>query len=390
LKKTAAAAASVVLGLLATSALAAPRPLSDVQLSHIVAGEKFIVVGEVSDTMVENGNPADPSLQNAWGISQGPATPIWVSDNNTGVSTLYSLPSFSKVPLTVVIPIGSATPAGSTGTPTGTTFTDLNFATPEFEIMQGGALHHALFLFDTEDGTISGWAFMTADPTHASIAVDESTDHAVFKGLTLANVGVGNTVPELYAANFHSNEVEVFNSDFQKIGQFTDTSLPPGYAPFNVQQLNGKLYVSFAVQKPDLHDEVDGAGLGFVDVFDLQGNKIATLVGNGPSSKLNAPWGLAIAPASFGSLAGALLVGNFGDGAINAYDPNTGKFLGTLKTTGENSIRIDGLWALRVSSDGELVFSSGPNGEQDGLIGVIKPASAPASWAFQSHVQLGR
>jgi uncharacterized protein (TIGR03118 family) len=406
--KTAAGVASVVLSLLATSALAAPRPLSDAQMSQIVAGEKFnlidvisdalenggpkfTVTGEISDTLTESGNPPDPLLQNSWGLSEAPAGgPLWVSDNGTGFATLYNFSNFSKIALNVMIP-GAG---GAQGSPTGTTFTD---ATSDFQVnLLDPVTHttvstHSLFLFDSEDGIISGWGIPAPNhfPTQASIAVDESATGASFKGLTLAFAGVGGTAPELFAADFTNNQVEVFDGSFTKIGSFTDPTLPPGYAPFNVQELNGKIYVAYALRQSVGHDEVDGRGLGFVDVFDLQGNKISTLVSNGRGSQLNAPWGLTIAPASFGKFAGALLVGNFGDGAIHAYDPNTGRFLGTLKASGEKSIIIDGLWALRDGPDGSVVFSSGPNSEANGLVGVIRPANAAASWAYQSHVVLG-
>ncbi len=382
---------SVAASLLASTALAAPRPLSDAQLSHVVAGEgfnKFVVVGEISDQFTESGNPADPLLVNSWGLSMGPGTFLWVADNGTGVSTLYDPSTFAKVPLNVTIP----GPGGAVSAPTGTTFTDF---TNDFQVNEpsGGGVQsvHSLFLFDSEDGIISGWGLLgggKAPPTTAAVAVDQSGAGAVFKGLTLQDAGVGGAFPELFAADFSQNKVEVFDSSFTLLGSFTDPSLPPGYAPFNVQALNGKIYVTFALRQPGGHDEVDGKGLGFVDVFDTQGDKIATLVKGGADSKLDAPWGLTIAPASFGKFAGALLVGNFGDGQINAYDPNTGKFLGTLKSTGEKSLMIDGLWALRNGPDGSMVFSSGPDGEAHGLVGVVRPSWAAASWAYQSHVTM--
>jgi uncharacterized protein (TIGR03118 family) len=189
----------------------------------------------------------------------------------------------------------------------------------------------------------------------------------------------------LFAADFTQDRVEVFNGQFHQIGSFTDHSLPPGYSPFNVQALNGKLYVAFALRGGGI-DEQHGPGLGFIDVFDMHGHKLSRLVSGGA---LNAPWGLTIAPASFGKFAGALLVGNFGDGKINAFNPQTGAFLGTLSSPGGAPLTIDGLWALRNGPDGTVVFSSGPDGETHGLVGVIQPNWAKASWAFQSHVVLG-
>ncbi|HEY2359208.1 MAG TPA: TIGR03118 family protein [Phenylobacterium sp.] len=377
--KTATAAAAFALSLMASTALAAPHPLSDAQMSQVVAGEDFVVVNEISDTNTEGANPADPLLVNAWGLSAAPAGgPLWVANNGTGTSTLYDFTSFSKIPLNVTIP----GPHGAEGTPTGTVFTNLALNT--FPVSEGGVSGHSFFLFDSEDGTISGWA-PTVDPTSAIIAVNQSASGAVFKGLAITNSGKADASAKIYAADFSQNRVEVFNSQFHQIGSFTDPALPPGYAPFNVQALNGKIYVAFALRGHGL-DEMHGAGLGIVDVFDPHGHKISTLVTGG---LLNAPWGLTIAPKSFGQLAGALLVGNFGDGKINAYDPTTGAYLGTVHSPGGVPISIDGLWAMRQGPDGSVIFSSGPDDEAHGLVGVVRPTSAPASWALQSHVVLG-
>ncbi|HZZ34496.1 MAG TPA: TIGR03118 family protein [Caulobacteraceae bacterium] len=373
--KTAAGVASIVLGLLATSALAAPVPLSDAQLSGVVAGEDFSIVNEVSDQFAIGANPADPLLVNAWGLSQAPGGPLWVANNGTGTSTLYRFPAFTKVPLNVSIPGGG----GEDSAPTGTVFT--SFDGNSFRVSENGVTGHSFFLFDGEDGAITGWA-PSVSLQHAIIAIDESSEGSVFKGLTLTNLG---SAPELLAADFANNRVEVYNNQFQKTGEFTDPSLPEGYAPFNVQTLNGKVYVTFALHGEG-EDEAHGAGLGFVDVFDTSGHKLQTLISGGP---LNAPWGLTIAPASFGQFAGALLVGNFGDGKVNAFNPTTGAFLGTLSDAAGAPLFIDGLWALRNGPDGTVVFSSGPDDESHGLIGVIRPNWAAASWAYQSHVTLG-
>ncbi len=374
--KTVVGIASIMLGLLATSALASPVPLSDTQLSGIVAGEDFTIVNEVSDQAAVGAPTTDPLLVNAWGLSEAPAGgPLWVSNNGTGTSTLYNFTSFGKIPLNVTIPGGG----GSDGAPTGTVFTSATGNS--FRVSENGMTGHSLFLFDGEDGSISGWS-PTVDLTHAIIAVDHSAQGDVFKGMTLTNLGAA---PELLAADFAHNQVEVFNNQFHQTGSFTDTSLPAGYAPFNVQTLNGKVYVAFALHGEGL-DEAHGAGLGFVDVFDTSGHKVQTLISGGA---LNAPWGLTIAPASFGKFAGALLVGNFGDGKVNAFDPTTGAFMGALSAPGGAPLTIDGLWALRNGPNGTVVFSSGPNDESHGLIGVIRPNWAAASWAYQSHVALG-
>ena len=378
--KTVVGIASIVAGLLATSTMAAPVQLSNAQLSGIVAGDdfkltNFTVVNEVSDQAAVGAPTTDPLLVNAWGLSQAPGGNLWVSNNGTGTSTLYAPGTFAKNPLNVTVP-GAG---GMQGAPTGTVFT--SGTGTDFQISANGINGHSLFLFDGEDGTISGWA-PGVDLTHAIVAVDHSVDGDVFKGLAIVNLDVGQ---RLFAADFANNRVEMFDDNFQQTGAFTDPSLPAGYAPFNVQTLNGKVYVTFALHGQGL-DEAHGAGLGFVDVFDRSGHKIQTLVSNGP---LNAPWGLTIAPASFGKFAGALLVGNFGDGKINAFNPKTGAFIGTLQSGGDHPLSIDGLWALTSGPDGTIVFSSGPGDESHGLVGVVKPSWAPASWAFQSHVKMG-
>jgi uncharacterized protein (TIGR03118 family) len=190
---------------------------------------------------------------------------------------------------------------------------------------------------------------------------------AIFKGLTL---GTNGGTPLLFASDFGHGAVSAFDSSFTQVNSFTDPNLPPNYVPFNVQNLNGKLYVTFALREPGAADETHGKGLGFVDVFDTAGHLERRLVSHG---KLDAPWGLAIAPQSFGKFAGALLVGNFGDGRINAYDPVSGKFLGQLKEAGDGKVSIDGLWALHTGPNGTIIFSAGPNDESHGLVGTIQP-----------------
>jgi uncharacterized protein (TIGR03118 family) len=383
---TAATLASLSLGLMAATALtaaAAPVRLTDAQLGAVVAGEDFdsaslafTIVNEVSDQASVGAPTTDPLLVNAWGLSQAPGGPLWVSNNGTGTSTLYDASGFAKIPLDVTVP----GPDGSVGAPTGTVFT--SFTGNSFRVSENGATGHSLFLFDGEDGTITGWS-PKVDLTHAIVAVDHSAAGDVFKGLTLLQLG---EAPQLYAADFAHDRVEVFNNQFHQVASFTDRNLPAGYAPFNVQALDGKVYVAFALHGEGL-DEAHGAGLGYIDVFDTHGHKLTTLVSGGA---LNAPWGMTIAPESFGKFAGALLVGNFGDGKVNAFDPESGKFIGTLSDGGGAALAIDGLWALRNGPDGVVIFSSGPGDESHGLVGVIRPTWAAASWAFRSHVALGR
>lgn len=348
-----AATIALAAGMLGAPALAAPVELNDASLDAVVAGIRFTVTGQVSDQVALNGHPADPNLVNAWGLSMGPATFLWVANNGSDTSTLYDPATFNKVPLVVNVP----------GAPTGTTFVGIPNA---FNI--SGPNTPTLFAFATESGTILGWNLNNLN--NAIVKVDESAAGSIFKGLTEATSSAG---PRLYATDFGHGVVSMYDSNFTKVGSFTDPNLPANYTPFNVQVLNGLLYVTFARRQPGAGDEDHGQGLGFVDVFTPDGTLVNRLVQHG---QLNAPWGLAIAPASFGKFAGALLVGNFGDGKINAYDPISGKFIGTLRGD-DNKIAIDGLWALHTGANGTITFSSGPDDENHGLIGTIS-ANHPA------------
>jgi uncharacterized protein (TIGR03118 family) len=304
----------------------------------------------------------DPNLVNPWGLSAGPATPLWVSDNGTDVSTLYSGAVRGSIP--AIVPLVVGIPGGA---PTGTVFN------PTSGFAVGGA--PARFIFDSEAGQITAWnqgLGTEAKPVAGS-------PHAIYKGLALAVTPKGAW---LYAADFHNGRIDVFDDHFGAVhlkpGAFTDHALPPGFAPFNVQELGGSIYVAFAKQDADAEDEVAGPGLGYVDVFDPQGHLLKRLVSGGA---LNAPWGLAIAPAGFGGLDGALLVGNFGDGAIDAYDAQTGASRGALMNEDGNPIRIDGLWALRFGNGvfgtpRSLVFTAGIADEAHGLLGTIVPAGS--------------
>jgi uncharacterized protein (TIGR03118 family) len=296
----------------------------------------------------------DTDLVNPWGLAQAnDSAPVWVSDNGTDKSTLYSRTSGTKNPLVVAIPGGA---------PTGIVFAT---AAAGFTITENGISGPASFIYDSEAGLIEGWN-SSVDQNNAVVAFDGSVDGSVYKGLA-----VDLTSNRLYAADFTNDQVELFNNSFVKTGSFTDHSLPNGYAPFNVALLNGKLYVAFAKRKRGSVDEIDKPGFGYVDVFDTNGNLLQNLIANGP---LNAPWGLAIAPSGFGTFAGALLVGNFGDGRINAFDATTGAMLGTLMKTSRKALKIDGLWALDVGPGSSTVsFSAGPGGEAHGLLGTITP-----------------
>jgi uncharacterized protein (TIGR03118 family) len=320
----------------------------------------------------------DTKLLNPWGLSYSSSGAFWVSDNNSGVSTLYD-GSGNKQSLTVTIP---AAPGGTQGTPTGTVFN----TTSGFKIRGTPAT----FLFDSEDGVITGWN----GGTTATIAVDNSSTGAVYKGLALGSDANG---PLLYAANFHSGTVDVFNQNFQPAsisGNFVDPTLPAGFAPFNVAIFNNFVIVTYAVQDAAKHDPVLGPGNGAIDAFDADGNFKLRL---GLHGRLNAPWGMAVAPSNFGTLSGDGLVGNFGDGTINAYSTTTFKFVSNLDDSNGNPIAIDGLWALKFGNGGlagptnTLFFSAGPNSEADGLFGSLtsNQSSAAGSGAQGFGIALG-
>jgi len=298
----------------------------------------------------------DPQLVDAWGIADAPGGAFWVNDNGTGLSTLYNTTGVKQgLEVTIPPPSGSAVTAAPTG---------MVYNTSGFNV--GGA--PASFIFGTEDGTISGWN----SGSSATLEVDNSAAGAVYKGLAL---GESNGASQLYAANFHSGMVDVFNSSYSTVGSFTDPSIPAGYAPFNVANINGLLYVTFAKQMgPTNHDEVDGPGLGYLDTFNMDGTNPHRLVSQ---AHLNAPWGMVVAPSTFGQYGNDLLVGNFGDGTINVYNPTSGAYLGTLDTAVGTPLAIPGLWALIFGNGGQggntgtLYFSAGPDNEAHGLFGSI-------------------
>jgi len=305
----------------------------------------------------------DASLVNAWGMSFGPTTPVWVSDNGSDSTTLYKGDTtgvpFAKVPLTVAIPDGA---------PTGQVFN----AGPDF--MVGGA--SARFIFASEHGFIDAWQPALTPNTMAVSMVQ--VKGAIYKGLAITT---GTSGSWLYAANFHSGRIDVFNGSFvlqHWQGAFHDSHIPSGYAPFNIQNLGGRLYVTYAKQGPT-GDDVAGKGHGFVDVYSLTGHLLKRLVKHGV---LNSPWGLQIAPAGFGKFGGDLLVGNFGDGRIHAYSRATGALEGTLEAANGKPLVIDGLWGLQfgngvAATPTTLLFTAGPGGEAHGLLGTLTPMEEP-------------
>ncbi len=311
----------------------------------------------------------DTNLVNSWGISFSATSPFWIADNGSGVSTLYVVtndtngaPVVTRQALVVNIP-----PGGGQGTPTGTVFNNL------------GGFNGDIFLFVSEDGTISGWRGSLG--TNAETLVPASTNN-VYKGMTLATNSDG--APILLAANFRQGTVDEYDTNSALVAQFADTNGTTGFAPFGMQMVNGTIYVTFAKQDAVKHDDVAGRGNGVIDTFDpLTGTftrfATGTAIRRGKVSAMNSPWGIAVAPDSFGIHGGQLLIGNFGNGTIMTFDPVKGKFKGLLNAVKGGSVKIDGLWALAFGNGAgagdtnTLFFTSGPDNESHGLMGQLTP-----------------
>jgi uncharacterized protein (TIGR03118 family) len=303
----------------------------------------------------------DPSLVNGWGLSAGPTTPWWASDNGTSLSTLYS-GTGAKTPLTVSV----------LGAPTGTVF---NGSATDFVISQSGSSGAARFLFSTEGGTILGWA-PTVNGTAAVVGADRSSVGASYKGLAIAN-------DRLYATDFHNGRVDVFDASFKLVttaGGFKDANVAKGFAPFGIQALGGDIFVTYAKQDAARHDDVPVPGQAYVDEFTPDGQLVARIVNSGKkNAPLVAPWGLALAPADFNVFGGDLLVGNFGNGRISAYAKhgNTWVYKGQLRLGNGAPIAIDGLWAIAFGNGSAagptntLYVLAGPSGGRHGLFGSI-------------------
>ncbi|MEP7057290.1 MAG: TIGR03118 family protein [Caldimonas sp.] len=334
-------------------------------LAATSSAAQFSVTNLVTDDQAAN--PAritDVGLVNAWGLSYPATGPFWISSNGTGTADLYAVNPATqntvKQALTVTIP--------GDGSVTGQVFNGNAAA----------AFGGDLFLFVSEDGTVSGWRGALGSTAEALVSGSAAN---VYKGAAFATTA-GSSY--LYAANFRAGSIDVDKGSAASpslTGAFVDPLLPSGFAPFNIQNLGGTLYVTYAKQDGTKHDEIAGAGLGLVDSYDLQGNLLARIATGGT---LNAPWGLAIAPSSFGALAGALLVGNFGDGRINAYDVTTHAFLGQILDLSGSELTIDGLWAIAPGNNGNagssalLYFTAGPDDESHGVFGVLTPVPEPS------------
>jgi uncharacterized protein (TIGR03118 family) len=315
------------------------------------------------------GQQQDTNLVNAWGLVSGPSTPWWVANNHSDTSTLYD---GNGNPIPLVVKVG--------GGPTGTVFNGGS----GFHVKHNGAEGPSVFLFATESGVIRGWnpnVPMPAPSTTAFKVADLTSEGAIFKGLAIASTNRGD---RLYATDFHNGKVDVFNGQFHLVhmpGAFEDPTIPAGYAPFGIQTVGNKIVVTYAKQDANAEDDTAGAGFGFVDMYGRSGKLLQRIASRGA---LDAPWGIAWAPRNFGEFSGDLLVGNFGDGVINAYEPEshgTFDFEGSLHRRSGNVMVIPGLWALEFGNGNAagptntLFFTAGPNGENHGLFGSIEAQS---------------
>jgi uncharacterized protein (TIGR03118 family) len=348
-----------------------PLPVDDLS----PAGERLADLPVIQQNLVSDGfvdaDHIDPNLINPWGISYPPTGPFWISDAGAGVTTLCNGTGATVIPTGghAAIVISTSEDDPRPGIPTGQVF---NGATGGFEITANDHTASASFLFATINGTISGWN-PTVDPAATVIAVDDGPEGAVYTGLAIASTDAGKL---LYVADFANHEVAVYDSSFKELDPILDPFIPASYSPFNVQVLEGHLFVTFAQLGPDGRS-VDGLGKGYVDEFDLDGTLLHRIASNGP---LDAPWGLAIAPASFGEFAGDLLVGNFGDGTINVYDRETNAFIGKLTGEDGTPIQNDRLWTLIPGNGGTggdtqvIYFTAGLENEEHGVFGSLTPA----------------
>jgi uncharacterized protein (TIGR03118 family) len=352
----AAIAAALVLGLMPSAARAKDKGDDATYQLHNLVSDGFVTADHT-----------DPNLVNGWGVAFNPFGFVWVANNGSGTSTLYD---GAGTPQSLVVNIPTPTDDGGGGNPTGIVFN----ASAGFIVSKAAVSGPSRFLFATEDGVIAGWA-PNVDTTHAVRAVDHSAGGAIYKGLALSAGGSGQL---LYATDFHNGKVDVFDATFAPVtlsaGAFTDHALPSGFAPFGIQAINGDVYVTYAKQDAAKHDELHGAGLGYVDVYDPNGVLLHRVASRG---SLNAPWGIALAPDGFGAFGNALLIGNFGDGRINAYETLLRVPLGSLRGSDHKPIQIDGLWGIAFGSGfanqsvNTLFFAAGPADEAHGVYGRI-------------------
>ena len=350
-----------------------PLGAQALDIASLRGGPGYVQHNLVSDGAVA-ADHVDPNLVNAWGVAFNPFGFVWVANNGSGTSTLYD---GNGVAASLIVQIPTPTSPGG-GAATGIVYN----ASAGFALGGGTARGPARFIFVTEDGIVAGWA-PSADATHALIAVDNSATQAIYKGVALS---AGSNKQLLYATDFHNDKIDVFDATFTPVtlaaGAFRDTRLPAGYAPFGIQAIAGDIYVTYALQDSAHEDEQHGRGLGFVDAYDPSGKLLSRIATRGA---LNAPWGIAQAPAGFGRFSNALLIANFGDGRINAYDPVFNLPLGELRDRGGRAIQIDGLWGISFGNGlldqpvNTLFFSAGPMDEAHGLYGRIDAQSGASS-----------
>jgi uncharacterized protein (TIGR03118 family) len=339
-----------------------------------------------SSTVVATAHTIDSNLQNPWGVAFAPGAPFWISDAHRNVTTLYTgIGANETQGITGAASVGVAIPASAAGVPANPTGQVYN-GNGGFLISTSNGQESALFILDGEGGTISAWAKDSGATavTAYDDGVTNGANHAVYKGLAIGTVGEATF---LYATDLHNNKVDVFDTNFSKPanmqGKFVDPNVPAGFAPFGIAALNGNLYVTFAKQDSAMHDETTGAGLGYVDIFDFSGNLMSQFASAGV---LNAPWGVAIAPAGFGSLQGDVLIGNFGDGSINIFSPNGTAMAnseGPLMSSSGQPFAFPGLWSL-VFGNGDadkplttLFYTAGFADQTDGVFGGITVTSSP-------------
>jgi uncharacterized protein (TIGR03118 family) len=325
-----------------------------------ITNTTFVQRNLVGDVTLYGAVTVDPNLVNPWGLAFASSGALWVANNGTGTATVYAQ-NGAKLQPTVTVP---SAVEGEPGVPTGM----IANASPDFVIPgtgAGPALGAATFILAGEDGTISAWNTNTG--SSAVLVADRSAQGAVYKGIAMA---LNGTASRLYLTNFTGNSIDVFDAGFTFVTSFTDPTIPVGYGPFGIQTIGNQLYVTYAKQHgPENEDDEPGIGNGFVDVFTPAGGLVRRFASRG---MLNSPWGIAVAPAGFGKFGGNILIGNFGDGTIGAYDPATGGFIETLRAPSGVPITIPGLWALGFPANSStLFFTSGPGDESHGLVGTL-------------------
>lgn len=355
---------------LAGAVAAGPTP------SHAQNNTTFVRTNLVSN-LAGKAKTQDKNLQNPWGIANFPGGPLWISDNNAGLTTLYN-GAGDIVPLVVTV---APAPGQTVGTPTGNVWNPVQ-GTGGFTFTESGSTVSALFIFDSEDGTISAWAPVNGTaPKSTTIVVDNSKSGAVYKGLAFGTNISGNFI---FATNFRAGTVEAYDSSFKATtlpGNFADPQIPHGFAPFGIHNINGDLFVTYAKQNAAKSDEVFGAGFGYVDVFSTEGVLLRRFAAKGA---LDAPWAVVQAPYGFGEFAGEILVGNFGNGWINSYPVAGGNSTGPLEDKSGYPVAIRGLWSLVTGSGAAtdpdtLYFSAGPNNQTNGFYGTLAAkVSSPA------------